>query len=168
MDFLRFYRASSNASRAGWIRVGWKTQETVRGTCTIFQIFFKQEVIRNLYSGRICGSEGTNWRPRSVQQNRCWVLFIVNITWIESYGHLDFGKSWYHNKLKILARWNAGLTWVPRQSHQKRNKSICDLAWVPEKSRMMVTIKIRRIINAYLGRSTKPVQRACLHGGGTP
>ena len=31
------------------------------------------------------------------------------------------------------------------------------MAWVTEKSRMMVTIQLRRIINAYLGRFTKPV-----------
>ena len=34
---------------------------------------------------------------------------------------------------------------------------ICDLAWVTEKSRMTVTTQLRRIIDAYLGRSTKPV-----------
>ena len=59
-------------------------------------------------------------------------------------------------KLKPLDEMR-GLTWVPRQNQQKRNRSICDLPWVAEKSRMMVTIQLRRIINAYLGRSSKPV-----------
>ena len=78
---------------------------------------------------------------------------------MESYGDYNFWTSWCHDKLEILKSLHKirALPWVPRQSQQKRTKSLCDLAWVTEKSRMMVTIQLRRIINAYLGRSTKPV-----------
>ena len=44
-----------------------------------------------------------------------------------------------------------------------KHVSLCDLARVTEKSRMiMATIQLRRIINACLRRSTKPVQNEIL------
>ena len=78
---------------------------------------------------------------------------------MESYGDKDFGTSWYHDKLEILKSLDEirEQTYVPQQSQQKRNKSLCVFAWFTEKSTMMVTIQLRRIINAYPRRSTKSV-----------
>ena len=73
----------------------------------------KQEAIRSLYFGRICGSEGTNWRPCSFLRNRCWVLFIAYWTWrvleIKTLEQGDTAYCYLRNEINIYSLRNGNM-----------------------------------------------------------